>query len=220
MNNPPSATALLLRSHLSVDRLSTYVHAAGGDLDAALALYRWNTEVAAAFWESLGHVEVVLRNALCDRLAERHARLARPGTWLDDPARELQLAARKDIAKARRRVYLKGKAVAEGQVVAELSFGFWRFLLAKRYTNLWPDLAAAFPNAPDRTLGTVEQPVERLYLFRNRLAHHERVWSLPLADLYDDMAAVLGYVSNGVRDWVLATSRVPAMLAGRPSAPR
>ncbi|GGQ47929.1 hypothetical protein ACFFKE_08505 [Streptomyces mutabilis] len=49
-----------------------------------------------------------------------------------------------------------------GKVIAELSFGFWRFLLARQYkTNLWPDLAGAFPYAPNRALTTVEDPVKR-----------------------------------------------------------
>lgn len=216
-NNPaPSATALMLQAHLSVDRLSTYVHARDGDLDAAIDLYRWNSSVAAAFWESLGHVEVVLRNALRDRLADRHARHGRAASWLDDPAGELDRRAIEDIATARRRARTKGKRVTEGQIVAELNFGFWRFLIAKRYTGLWPDLASAFPHAPDRRLSTVEAPVTRLYSFRNRLAHHERVWSQPLTDLYEDITTVLGYIDPGVREWVTATSRIQATLALRP----
>jgi hypothetical protein len=214
--NNPSPTALMLQAHLSADRLSTYVQARHGDLDAAIELYRWNSTIAAAFWESLGHVEVVLRNALRERLAARHARLGRAATWLDDPAGELDRRAIEDIATARRRVRTKGKRVTEGQVVAELSFGFWRFLIAKRYMKLWPDLASAFPLAPDRRLTTVEAPVARLYSFRNRLAHHERVWSEPLTHLDDDMTALLGFIDPNVRDWVAGTSRVQATLALRP----
>lgn len=206
----------MLQAHLSVDRMSTYVQASHGDLDAAVALYRWNSAIAAAFWESLGHVEVVLRNAMCDRLSARHAQRGRPATWLDDPAGELDRRAVLDIAKANRRAQDKGKRVSQGQLVAELNFGFWRFLIAKRYMNLWPDLASAFPHAPDRRQATLEQPIARLHGFRNRLAHHERVWSEPLTDLYDDMAAVLGYVNPDVRDWVVTTSRVQATLALRP----
>ncbi len=214
--NKPSPLAVTLRTHLSADRLSTYVRAQGGDLDAAIALYRWNSEVGAAFWESLGHVEVVLRNALSARMAGRHARAGRPMTWLDDPAHDLDRRAIEDIAAARRRVRAKGKRLSQGQVVAELSFGFWRFLVAKRYMHLWPDLASAFPFAPDRRLATVEGPVARLHTFRNRLAHHERVWNQPLADLYGDMTVLLGFVDPVIRDWVGASSRVRATLARRP----
>lgn len=100
----PSDTALLVQRHVSVARLSTYVRASGGNMDASVELYRWNASVAGALWEVLGHVEVVLRNALHDQLTDRHHRLGRSGEWYDDPAGELEAHARDDVAKARRRL--------------------------------------------------------------------------------------------------------------------
>ena len=44
-----------------------------------------------------------------------------------------------------------------------------------KLTGLWPDLASGFPHTPDRQLGTIEDPLARLHVFRNRLAHHQRV---------------------------------------------
>lgn len=176
---------------LSAERLGTHLQASGGEPATALALYRWNVRVGGAFWETIGLVEVVLRNALDKLLAARHARLQRPGDWLDDPACELHQHARADIATARRRVRAKRKTPRHGQVIAELAFGFWRFLLAKQYTStLWPDLASAFPHAPNRSLRTVESPVARLHVFRNRLAHHEPVLAYPLHERYADQLLV------------------------------
>lgn len=86
--SPGLPSAALVR-HLSAARLSTYLAACGGDLDDAIALYAWNGEIAGAFWEHLGHLEVALRNTLDARLAARRHRVARPGSWPDDPAREL-----------------------------------------------------------------------------------------------------------------------------------
>lgn len=167
-----SPTSLVLEQHLSRERLSTYIAARGGNLDGAIALYAWNSEITGAFWEHLGYVEVALRNTLDARLTARHTRLNRPGTWLDDPARELTTRARTDIATARARVKAKGKAAIHGQVLSELSFGFWRFLVSKTYSGrFWPDLASGFPHAPSRALTTIETPVRELHVFRNRLAH-------------------------------------------------
>lgn len=59
MSSPqPFATplSLLLEEHLSAQRLGTYVQQRTGRLDDALDLYVWNSAVAAAFWEQLGHV--------------------------------------------------------------------------------------------------------------------------------------------------------------------
>lgn len=212
-----SALSLLLERHLSQDRLSTYVTECRGRLDDALQLYAWNSAVSGAFWEQLGHVEVVLRNTLDGRLVARHAHRRRPGTWLDDPARELTQRARDDIARARSRIVGKGKPPTHGQVVSELSFGFWRFLISKTYSGtLWPDLASGFPHAPKRALNTVEHPVRQLHEFRNRLGHHQRIWSEPLLDRHREMTDLIGYVDPDVALWVAHVSRVQPTLALRP----
>jgi hypothetical protein len=130
----PSPSALLVQRHLSAPRLTTYLRATGGDLDRAVELYLWNAAVAGALWKVLGRVEVVLRNVLHDALTARYQRLGRAGQWYDDPVRELAEHARDDITRARQRLQGAGAPLLPGKIVAELSFGFWRFLLARRYT--------------------------------------------------------------------------------------
>jgi hypothetical protein len=197
---------------LSAPRLSSYMACCNSDERAALDLYRWNTAATGAFWETLSHLEITLRNALDRQLYLRHHKARRPGSWLDDPAGELTSNAVADIAKARRQVARKGKRPSDGQTIAELGFGFWRYLLARRYTNLWPDLRAAFPQAPNRRRETVEDPVARLYTFRNRLAHHEPVWNQPIPDLYADLLTVLGYLDPALPAWATRTCRVNHVL--------
>jgi hypothetical protein len=207
---------VLLRG-ISAPRLNEYRTYCGGDLDAALELYRWNTEMTGAMWETIGHVEVALRNSLADRLTDRHSRLRRPGSWLDDPTFELDRQARDDIAKARDRVRRNGKQPSDGQTISELNFGFWRFLFARRYaTTLWPDLASGFPHSPNRTRATVERPVRRLHVFRNRLAHHQRIWTEPLAERWNDMCSVLRYIDPDLCTWATRHSRVAVVLARCP----
>ena len=65
---PPPAP--VIQRHLSEPRLRPYLEACGEDLPRAVGLYRWNARVAAAFWEVLGHGEVVLRNAIHDALTD------------------------------------------------------------------------------------------------------------------------------------------------------
>lgn len=217
MSNPAEASSPLI-PHLSADRLSTYLHECSGDITAAITLYEWNTAISAALWETLGNTEVVLRNTVASRLALRHTRLRRPRSWLDDPARELDSRAAADIAEARYRLQSKGKPATEGQLISELSFGFWRFLIARRYqTTLWPALAGGFRYAPNRAIHTVENPIRRLHEFRNRLAHHQRVWNMDLPARYADMLDVIGFIDPDVRDWADRTSRVAAVLATRPA---
>ncbi|MHB2000164.1 MAG: hypothetical protein ACYCSI_08260 [Solirubrobacteraceae bacterium] len=179
-------------------------------------MYRWNSAITAAFWEPIGHLEVALRNTLANRLQERHHRLERSGSWLDDPVGELSGRARQDIAGARDRVRQKGKRASDGQTISELSFGFWRFLITKKLTRLWPDLASGFPHAPDRRRETIEAPLARLHVFRNRLAHHQRVWSHAPEERYQDLLALASFIDPALPAWIEATSKVHSTLDAKP----
>lgn len=198
-------------------RFIGYLQHCGGNEQAALELYCWNNATSAAMWEVMGYLEIALRNALAARMSDRHRRMRRRGSWLDDPFRELDPHSRADIFKARGRVIRKSKPASDGQTIAELSFGFWRYLLARRYSaNLWPDLAGAFPHAPDRARETVELPLIRLHDFRNRLAHHERVWTSPLRELHVEMIRLLSYIDQDLPSWVAHQSKVDGLLRGCP----
>jgi len=216
----PEGTAGAIERHLSSARLSTYLTATRGDLDAAVDLYRWNAAVSAALWESIGHAEVVLRNATHDALSARHAAKGRQGQWYDDPARKLDQHARDDVAKAIRRAKA-GASPPAGKVVAELSFGFWRYLLAKRYTALlWPALRPAFPSLGGSDRRLLERPVANVHRLRNRVAHHEPVIAQNLASLHVDVLAIVGAVDPALRTWVAGDSRVLTLMALRPTQER
>lgn len=189
----------------SAERLSTYIAHCGGDFAAAVEMYRWNAAITAAFWEPIGHLEVALRNNLDDQLAARHRRFGRPGSWLDDPAGELPGRAHMDIASARDRARQKGKRASDGQTISELSFGFWRFLITRKLTGLWPDLASGFPHAPDHRRETVEAPLSR-----------QRVWSHAPNERYEDLLLLAGYIDLALPGWIAATSKVPQTLHARP----
>lgn len=179
----------------------------------AVELYQYNGRLAGAFWETLGHVEVFLRDTLAERMATRQKRRESSTSWLDDYAVGLDRRALTDIATAQRRVRSKRKQPGDGQIVSELSFGFWRFLLAKRYqTTIWPDLAAGFPHAESRSRVLIEDPVVRLHEFRNRIAHQQRIWTEPVADRYADCLYLGVTINPDVTNWIAETSPVPLLL--------
>ncbi|WP_424183936.1 hypothetical protein ACOBQX_18465 [Actinokineospora sp. G85] len=198
--------------------MTTYLERCDSDAARAAELYVWNAHASAAFWQTLGHLEVALRNTMSSRMAARHQRLRRAGTsWLDDPAHELQQPAKDEILKARSRVSRAQRTVSHDHTVAELNFGFWRFLLVRHYQGLfWPDLASGFPHAPNRRPETIEKPVARLHKFRNRLAHHETSWNKDLGARFADIRKVLGYVDPELEKWVISHCGVSAVLATCP----
>lgn len=135
-------------ARLTSDRLTSYLAACGGEVVRAIDLYDWNTEVGGAFHEDIGRFEVVFRNALDEALRQHGLDHGWRTVWY----RRRQLfvgrhgqRAIEDIAAARRRASRGGPREIHGKVIAELSFGFWRFLCTRPYlTSLWvPALAAA-----------------------------------------------------------------------------
>lgn len=223
MDNAGSTDAALGR--LGTARMRLYLTAVAHDQERALDLYRWNARLAAAFFVDLGHLEVGLRNGLDARMAARHAALGRPASWIDDPTgelgRDLSGAARhrrpyRDVEEARRRVRANAKPMTHGQVLSETSLGLWHQLVSKRWMKLWPDLADAFPYAPDRARQTVAAPIADLRDLRNRISHHHRIWALPCARRHEQLLALAGWIEPGFRAWVAEGSTVASLLAARP----
>jgi len=213
----PAELATLER-RISVERLTPYRHATGNDLARAVALYEWNAAASAAFWVTLGHLEVLIRNAMHDQLTTWSARGFGEPRWYLDPGRVFTPEAQQDVATARRRATRQGHETP-GRIVAELPLGFWRFLLASRYERtLWlPCLRQAFPNIRGRGMRRdVHAGIRDLHLLRNRIAHHEPIHNRRLSDLNDQIFTVAGWICPTTRAWISAQSQVQAVLAKRP----
>lgn len=149
-----------IRDLLTTDRLRSYLASCDQDLSRALELYEWNLTASAAVMQTAAMVEVIVRNALDAQLVA-WASGRGPRSWLD--AIPLDSRGRADIDKARDRATNYGRAeLTHGKVVAELSFGFWRYLTAQRYhASLWvPALHGAFPGG-DFDLRNRRREVER-----------------------------------------------------------
>lgn len=202
---------------LSTERLVPYLRAANGELDKALRLYEWNLAVSGGLYEALGILEVVLRNALGTQLAAHHGTLS--GHWYDDPLGVLSDLAHEDIAAARRRVRKLQRPETPGRVVAELSFGFWKFLLAKRYeATLWTGyLRHAFPNLQPQSRAVVYRSLDELHTVRNRIAHHEPIHSRDLTADTLTIYRLLDWIDADVRAWAVSLSRLQPTIASRPN---
>jgi hypothetical protein len=51
--------------------------------------------------------------------------------------------------------------------------------------------------------------VARLHVFRNRLAHHQRVWSHAPDERYEDLLALAGYIDSALPGWIAARQVSP-----------
>jgi hypothetical protein len=201
---------------LSPERLVPYVIAAG-DTPAALDLYRWNTEVSAALATTIGHVEIVLRNAIHQNLAGWSARRFGEPRWYLDPGHLLQPRQADIIRVAQQRARRQGNgAETPGRVVAELPLGFWHFLLANHYdTTLWRQtLHEAFPGQRQRRI--IYDAVAVLHRSRNRIAHHEAMFNRPVGDIRLIALEVASWICPVSRTWSERGCRVPAVQRRQP----
>jgi hypothetical protein len=213
--------------HLTRERLRSYLASTSGDLEHALALYDWNAQVGGALHEDIGRLEVVFRNAIDEALVAYGTAQGWPMVWYRRrqlfPGGKHGARAIADIEVARDRATRRGLPEVHGKVVAELSFGFWRFLCTKPYlTSLWvPAVADAFPSHPDSgdpraVRQAVDDRIQRVHFLRNRVAHHEPVHQRNLQRDLGSIAQLAGWISADARDWIVGASRAADVIKDRP----
>ncbi|MHA7271257.1 Abi family protein [Arthrobacter sp. HLT1-20] len=216
----------LAERNFSQARLSQYVVEASGNAELAMALYAWKTDVSSAFWGSLGHLEVALRNAIDRQMSIRQGKLGRGSHWIFDEASELGRGrgrrGRKhghpyaDIAIAIERVRHNNKLVVPDQIISEISFGFWHQMVSKNQMFLWPDLASAFPYAPARNQRLISDKVKSMRTLRNRIGHHHRIWEGDIPLRYDELIRLAGFIDPELGSWIDVDSKVPEVLRRHP----
>ena len=200
-------------------RFQRYLNAQNGEHESAVALYRWNAQVSAAFLEILGHVEVLLRNAIDRQFSrsDRHSSLSivRGDVWLCDPA-ILTPESREKVNEAIRRLQSEGKRPTQDRVVASMSFGFWQALFSGVYEELWrTTLFKAFPHGSGRRreIANLTGPILH---FRNRIAHHEAIFFSDLSDRHEQILRLASTIDPEAARYIAGLSRIEGLLRERP----
>ncbi|MDR3202138.1 MAG: hypothetical protein LBT54_03260, partial [Bifidobacteriaceae bacterium] len=145
--------------------------------------------------------------------------------WLIDPAPLLSRLLQADLAKATQRAQLAtrthGRVPAHHDILAQLSFGAWRFLLPNANPGrqyLWNHaLTRAFPHLA-RPVNDFVADIDSLYRLRNRVAHLESVLDIRFANRhFRAMRRVLGEVDPRVEEWFTSQQRITTVLKNRPT---
>ncbi|MCY3636440.1 MAG: Abi family protein [bacterium] len=228
MPAPSTFNSEVILHRLGPERLASYLNDSDNDLERALDLYAWNAQIAAAFLEDLGRLEVVLRNQFDAALTALVASRGSLQPWYDHHSLFLGKHSRnalRDIRKAKQRATDHGKrAMIHSEVISELNFGFWRFLCSPRYhTTMWvPVLAAQFPNSPSpghaaQLRADVQSRMKTLHFLRNRVAHHKPIHRRALADDAAMIFELAQWMCLDTHAWMTGLSRIPVLLASRPA---
>ena len=192
-----------ITNSLSGERLSTYLKAENNDLENALELYLKNIEYSAVFFLPIQGLEVTLRNSLNNTISD----FDNKEDWFDNIP--INYGAKKIIKNAKKSVKKTQKNPKNSHLIAELPFGFWLSLLNKEYhQKLWiPYLHKSFPNAK-KGRAEIHGHLDHIRLFRNRIAHHEPIFSRHLEQDYKSIILALEWVCPETAEWINEHSKV------------
>lgn len=222
----------VFRGYISPPRLGPYLDAAGGNRKQAIQLYYWNIGLSGAVYESLHFFEVVLRNAIDAQLSAWNATQNSPsgGThdpdWLTDPSQLLFKLTQqgKDIkeatGRAQKATRTRTERMGHADILAQMSFGTWKFLLPDQTPGrmlLWKDaLVLAFPHN-SRPEKAITKDVAGIHLLRNRVAHLEPLLNTPSVHVqYLSMRRVLAAIHPLMEQRFVSTQRITAHISQRP----
>ncbi|MFT4071665.1 MAG: Abi family protein [Dysgonamonadaceae bacterium] len=165
-------------------RMNRYLLACGGNTRKAMTLYRKNLQLTQELFTVISCFEVALRNAIDATVTSslgndwlRNA--ASVGGAFDNSRCRL---TRDNINDAINKLH----TYSHFKLVAELGFGFWRFMFAQHQFNATGRiLLRVFPSKPTSTPAIqynntyIFSQLAQLNGIRNRMAHHEPICFLP-----------------------------------------
>jgi hypothetical protein len=215
-----AAQVRAISAALSAPRLEPYIEARERNRRRALALDRWNAIASAALMVPIHLCEVVLRNAVVEAIEAVYGpawHTAGSGFERSLPTGTAGYSPLADLASAR------AVHQSAGKVIPELKFMFWVSMLTRRHdSRLWiPTIRQLFPNLP-RQLGAaaarrlLHDQVEAIRVLRNRLAHHEPIFTRDLLSEYRRIRAVVLWRSLPTADWLDSMQTVTVVAATKP----
>jgi len=190
-------------------RFDEYLVAANHDRVAARELYEWNVSISAAFFELISHVEVAIRNAVDVVLqpleTPESARVdQQQGWWFANPA-FLTEHDLKFYGTARKHFGQKANGASRDKYLASMTFGLWECVFGPKYEQLFrKHLVYAFPNRDKAGFkrDRVHKNVLALKTLRNRIAHHQAIFDLPLEERFEQAMDLLRWIDPDLERWV------------------
>jgi hypothetical protein len=217
-----------VKDALSHARISTYdlaVPKLSPEDPSALALYAWNAKVSAALLAPLHICEVVTRNAAADALEAVYGpRWPWDSTFaLSLPNPRGQYSPRRDL------ISVAASQPSTGKVIPELKFVFWQEMFTRRHdVRLWLiHLKRIFPfHDPLKPTSSLRREIyadlEAIRRLRNRIAHHEPIFTRNLVDDFQRMVRLVELRSPLVASWMVANqdavrlfSQLPVFRGGK-----
>lgn len=165
---------------ISPARMSRYLTACNANSRKAMTLYRRNLQLSQELFTVISCFEVALRNAIDEKCT-----VAFGSDWLRNGAANGGIFDNRKCYLTKQNIndaINKLRNYTHHKLVAELGFGFWRYMFAQnQFTATGRILLKVFPSKPTST-PTLQY--NNIYIFnqlaklndiRNRIAHHEPI---------------------------------------------
>ncbi|PHS69454.1 MAG: hypothetical protein COB22_08805 [Cycloclasticus sp.] len=209
---------------ISGPRFATYLRATNSDVTTALSLYQWNLELSAAFIVPLQVCEIAARNGVVLALEARYgANWHLSQSFIQSlPNLRRGYNPRTDFTRTSSKL-LRHTALTPGKIVADIKFAFWENMLTSRHDQrLWtPSFSNAFPHA-DFTVsvyqarGKANTYLEKVRGLRNRIAHHEPIFTRNIIEEYNRILEIVRWRSPISADWLAKVQEVTVINGRKP----
>lgn len=179
--------------------MNRYYQACGNNSRKAMTLYRLNLRLSQEIFTVISCFEVALRNAI-----DQHYTGTLGADWLKNSAAPGGRFDNYNCAYTARSINdainKLGANYTHGKVVAELGFGFWRYMFSRhQYRASGQTLIAVFPGLPSSTPAMqynsifVYNELAKTNKIRNRIAHHEAICFTPALNVKNSAFARQNY---------------------------
>lgn len=177
-----------IKKYLSAARLIRYEQACQNDQRKVLKVYQANLKLSQAFYPLLSLFEVVLRNALNEELTRHFS----DPEWLKNQLNEfmshpsltyydhrLKRNKTNDFLKksVNKILYRSSANISQGKIIADINLGFWTELFELTHYKILQgtpiQIFTKLPPSVNRK--TINQKLERIRNFRNRVYHNEPI---------------------------------------------
>ncbi len=190
----------------SAERLSSFSYSDQDTVSDITENYSNNIRISQAIYPELCTLEIILRNAIDSALRKNISE-----TWIEDEVRKETLLydceyenlikayndAKRDCQNDKSKVFTMGK------VIANLNFGFWTNLCAKKYKpKIWHKTKCfqdVFVNCPGKqSINYIAKKLCAIRKFRNRVFHYEKIFKYPekTLEMYNNIIEILFYLPS------------------------
>ena len=184
---------------ISKDRLATYKLSEQDSQDIILGRYIWNIKLSQSLYPAISILEVTLRNKINDTIVKYLKK-----DWLDENNSWFNASEVQKIQETKAKISKEGKLYTNGQLISQLTLGFWCNLFKKAYKpHIWNKpqmIERIFPNFDIKTnnrIFIIERELKQIQKLRNRIFHQEPVFNHPLgiSNMHGNIVKVLLWLS-------------------------